>query len=87
MDDFKEFDRNLEDFRSDMALAHLTIREAVKRYLAMMDVLHTMFLLYYEDMSPDEQVDLLEAFTKLADTVACLTDDSDDKVVPLKEAT
>jgi len=69
MTDFKRFDRELEDFRDAVANANLTMAGAVIRYAAMMDSIDTAFLLYWDDMPPDEQAKMLAAFEKLASTV------------------
>jgi hypothetical protein len=73
---FQDFDRSLHDLRGDVAVANLTLRGVVPRYVAMMDVLETAFLLYYGDMTVEEQDRMKAAFDKLAGIVAdtrCLT--------------
>jgi hypothetical protein len=69
VDKFKEFDRGLDDLRNDAAIANLTMRDVVQRYVAMMDALDCAFSLYYADMTVDEKIRMKASFNKLADTV------------------
>lgn len=64
------FDRELNVFRDKVAIANLTLRQAVERYIAMMAAIDTAFALFYADMTSEEQARLVAAFTKLAHTVA-----------------
>jgi hypothetical protein len=72
--DFKTFDRSLSDFRDATAIAHETMRKAIDRYITMMDALDAAFLLYYENMTPDELAKMTAAFDKLASTVQMMRD-------------
>ena len=74
MVDFKQFDRELEDLRNDVAIAHGTMRKVVSRYVAMMTALDYAFALFYDDMPTKEQAAMKAAFDKLAETVETFTD-------------
>lgn len=66
---FKQLDRELADFRDAVATAHVTVSESVKRYVVMMDLLDAAFLLYYGDLSLDDQAAMMAAYEKLESSV------------------
>jgi hypothetical protein len=84
--DFTRFDRELEDLRNNTDVANLTMRSVVERYVAMMDVLSAVFLLYYEDMPLSDREKMKAAFDELAGTVRVIEEGKDeaDKVHTLK---
>lgn len=83
-DDFKRFDRSLEDFRNDVAVAATTMSKAVDRYVAMMNAIDTAFVLYYDDMSPDARAKMKAAFDKIVNTVGTV-EAASDNVIPIKK--
>jgi hypothetical protein len=84
----EEFDRSLFDFRNDVARANVTLRDSIECYIAMMNAIEAAFLLFYEDLTPDEQMKLRAAFYKLADAVrVSVPDDGPSNVHPIKKDT
>jgi hypothetical protein len=81
--DFKKFDRELEDLREAFFGAAGTMHHGVKRYVAMLEALDTMFVLSYEDLLPEDKRALKTALDKLFATAADFADDDPPKVVPI----
>lgn len=85
MTDFEQLDRDLADFRNAVAVASTIKSKAVARYIAMMELLDSAFLLFWEDMPEDDRARMKQAFDRLADTVRCSVTDTPDNVRPIKK--
>ena len=83
--EFKKFDAVLTDFRDKVANASTIMRDAVQRYVDMMQLLGTAFTLYFEDMTPEEKAKMKKAFDDLASHVDTFTTPETDNVHPLRK--
>jgi hypothetical protein len=82
--DFKNFDRELVDFRDAVGLANLTMRDAIRRYITMMEALGSAFALYYADLPDAEKAQMKAAFDDLANHVAVVMEEPKSNIYPIK---